>query len=318
MITRSTAARRCLQAGAAVLLLAPLLSAPAAQPAASAQSEVVLARNPRAISERNVCDPAETARLLDHALAALTGAPAPAKAWKALGVTATDVVAVKVNCNNWTITLSPKPELVQALCASLETVIPANQIIVYDNDEAAMKESGFVPNRSAKGVRFTGTDRWSDGFDPAERLTRIVTRSATKVINLASLKCVDENDLVVSLLLKNHIGSLVPEDMVKCHNDHDFLAGVCARASLRNKTVLNIITGLRGTYRRGVPWYWAGLIMGRDPLAVETAAIAVINKKRKQEGIPALGIPAYLSIAMNKFRLGTCDPGRIKWVRLEI
>ena len=303
-------------AGLALVALAAL--SPAADKAQDApKARVVLARNPRAVNERNVCDPAETARLLDRALAALTGAPTPAKAWKALGLSATDVVAVKVNCNNWTIALSPQPPLVEALCRSLQAVVEANRIIVYDNDAEAMRNSGFALNRSASGVRFIATDQ-GDGFDEGERLTRIVTRSATKLINLASLKCVDENDLVASLLFKNHIGSLVPRDMSKCHGDHDFLAGVGARPSIRGKTVLNIITGLRATYKRGVPWYWAGIIMGRDPVATETAAIGVMNEKRRQEGLAPLPLPKYLDIAMNQLGLGTCDAGRIQRVRLEI
>ncbi len=284
--------------------------------ASAAKARVVIVRNPRAISDRDVCDLNETARLFDRALAELTGAATAAESWKALGIMPADVVAVKVNCNNWTIALSPKPGLVEALCRSLQAVVPANQIIVYDNEEAALKESGFSPNRSANGVRFTGTDNW-DGFDPGERLTRIVTRDASKIINLASMKCVDK-DFTVSLLLKNHIGSLIPADMSKCHDDPDFLAGVCARPSLKKKTVLNIITGLRATYQRGVPWYWAGILMSRDPLAAETAAIGVINEKRKQEGLTRLALPAYLPIAENKYRLGTCDTKQIELIEKEI
>ncbi len=86
------------------------------------------------------------------------------------------MVAVKVNCNTWTIGLSPHPELVVALCHSLQTVIPANHIIIYDNDSAAVKAGNFVINRSGTGVRYTGTDQ-GDGFADPERLTRIVDRN---------------------------------------------------------------------------------------------------------------------------------------------
>ena len=284
--------------------------------AAAAKSRVVLARNPGAINERNQADSRQTARLFDSALLAMTGQKTAANAWKTLGLNAKDIVAVKINCNTWTIGLSPHPELINALCLSLKTVIPVNHIIVYDNDSAALKECNFIINRSGSGVRRTGTDQ-GDGFDPQERLTRIVTGIASKIINLASLKCA-EGDLVVSLLLKNHIGSLIPEDMSKCHNDHDFLAGVCARPSIKNKTILNIVTGLRGTYRRSVPWYWGGIILGTDPLAVESAAIGVMNEKRALEKIAPLPIPEYLKIAEKKYGLGTTDPAAIEQVKLDL
>ena len=302
--------------GIAAALLAVLALAAAAQAQAAPKARVVLARNLRAIDGRDVCHPAETARLFDRALEALTGAATAADAWKALGLVPADTVAIKVNCNNWTIALSPKPELVAALCRSLQALVPAERIIVYDDSAEALRESGFAVNRTASGVRFTGTGE--DGFDESERLTRILTRDATKIINLASLKTVDERDFIVSLLLKNHVGSLVPADMSKCHGDPDFLAGVCARPSIRSKTILNMVTGLRGTYRRGVPWYWAGIILGRDPLAVETAAIGVINSRRRNEGLAPLPLPRYLAIAMDKYNLGTCIAERIEEVQLKI
>ena len=282
----------------------------------AAKTRVVLARNAKAISERNQADAGETARLFDQALLKLTGQKTAADCWKALGLRADDVVAVKVNCNTWTIGLSPHPELVAALGHSLQTVIPAGHIIVYDNDSAAVKAGNFVINRSGAGVRYTGTDQ-GDGFSDQERLTRIITDTATKIINMASLKCA-EGDWAASLLFKNHIGSLVPEDMPKCHKDQDFLAGVCARPSIKDKTILNMVTGLRGTYRRGVPWYWGGIILGTDPVAVDAAAIGVMNGKRALEKIDPLPMPEYLKIAEEKYHLGTIDPAMIEQVKLEL
>ncbi len=283
--------------------------------AASGKSRVVLARNAKAINERNEADAKETARLFDQALLATTRQKTASDSWKTLGLRPDDVVAIKINSDNWTIGLRPHAELVTALCLSLQSVIPASHIIVYDNISENMKEGNFAVNGSGSGVRYTGTDQ--DGFAAEERLTKIITATATKIINLASLKCVD-GDLLVSLLLKNHIGSLVPEDMPKCHNDPDFLAGVCARPSIRNKTILNIVNGLRGSYRRGVPWYWGGIIMGTDPLATEMAALEVINEKRVLEKVASLPMPEHLKIAEKKYGLGTTDPAKIEQIKLDL
>ena len=285
-----------------VFILSALL-VPLFQQFATAQVKVVLARNPRAVNERNVCNAAETARLFDRALLELTGAKTQEQAWKMLGLIGSDTVAIKLNCNNWTIALNPHRELIDVLCRSLQSVIPANRIIIYDHPEAALTKSGFSINRSAVGVRFFGSDH-GDGFDANERLTKIISATASKVINLASLKCV-EGDMAVSLFLKNHIGSLLPEDMAKCHNDPDFLAEVSSRPSIKNKTILNLCDGLRGSYRRGVPWYWGGIIMSKDPLAAETAALQVINEKRQKEKLPPLAEPEALRIAESKYRLGS-------------
>jgi hypothetical protein len=302
--------------GVILILSLCLIVTTVALSAATARSRVVLARAPGAIDERNQADAEKTARLFDRALLALTGQKTAADAWKTLGLRAGDVVAVKINCNRWTIDLSPQPELVTALCRSLQTVIPANRIIVYDNDSAALTASNFVINRSASGVRYTGTDQ-GDGFDAQSRLTKIVTDSATKIINLASLKCAD-GDLVASLLLKNHIGSLLPEDMPKCHKDADFLAGVCARPAIKDKTILNMVAGLRGTFRRSVPWYWSGIILGTDLLAVEMSAIGVMNEKRALEKVEPLPVPEHVKIAEKKYGLGTTDPAKIEQVKVDL
>jgi len=282
--------------------------------AAPVKSRVILAQDPKAINQRNQCNQEEVAALFNKALLALTGAADSAHGWAALGLVPTDVVAVKVNCNTWTLDLRPHQELVQALCRSLNSVIALNQIIIYERSNSELEEGGFKINKTGTGVRCFGNDD-GGGYHPQEKLTRIITDTASKIINLASLKCV-ESDFGVSLFLKNHIGSLMNKDMSKCHGDPDFLAEVNARPSIKNKTILNLCDGLRGTYRRGVPWYWAGIIMGKDPVTSEYAAIQVINEKRRMENIPMLEIPDHLRIAEKKYQLGTWNPSKIEILKI--
>ncbi len=286
-------------------------------PLAAPASRVVTARNPRAVDGRNQCNPIETARLFDRALLELTGAKTAAEAWKALGLTADDTVAIKVNCNSWTIALNPHPELVGALLGSLQAVIPAERIIVYEAFRRDLVRAGWRPKRTGSGPRFYCADE-GDGFDRTEGLTNIICATATKIINLASLKGIDDGKWGASLFLKNHVGSLMPAEMPKCHDDPDFLASISARRSIRRKTILNMCDGLRGTYRRGVPWYWQGIILARDPLAAEAVAIGVINEKRVQEGLPPLPLPDSLLIAEAKYRLGTCREANIERVRIDM
>lgn len=282
--------------------------------AAPVKSRVILAQNPQAINQRNQCNQEEVTALFNKALLALTGAADPAHAWAALGLVPNDVVAVKVNCNNWTLDLRPHQELVRALCQSLNSVIALNQIIIYERCNSDLVDGGFTINKTGTGVRCFGNDD-GGGYHPQERLTRIITDTASKIINMASLKCV-EREFGASLFFKNHIGSLMDKDMSKCHGDPDFLAEVNARPSIKNKTILNLCDGLRGTYRRGVPWYWAGVIMGKDPVTSEYAAIEVMNEKRRNENISPLEIPDHLRIAEKKYQLGTWNPSKIEIVKI--
>jgi len=325
--SRSTLLTVSLAATLAGALLLPAALATAAE----SKSTVVVARDPQSIDARNRADAARVTRLFERALLAFTGKGSAPEAWRELGLVPTDVVAIKVNCNDWTIRLSPHPELVTALTKSLATVIPENQIIVYERRTSDLKNAGFTPNTSAVGVRFFGNDE-GGGYDPEQRLTRIVTKTATKIINLASLKTVDGSGVVAKLtnlvvggssdgfgmscFLKNHVGSLVDEDMSKCHNDPDMLAEIASRPAIRQKTMLVLADGLRATYQRGVPWYWGGIILGKDPVAAETVAFQVVNEKRVAEGVAPLALPGHVRTADATYHLGNSSLERIARVDL--
>ncbi|MCP4218177.1 MAG: DUF362 domain-containing protein [bacterium] len=277
--------------------------------APTTKSRVILARNLQAIDDRNVCNPTVVNALFDKALFTLTGQNTAKTAWTSLGLVPDDVVAVKINCNTWTIKLSPHMALVQALCKSLNSVIPLNNIIFYERSTSDLESGGFKANTSSEGVRFFGNDD-GGGYHRSQAMTRIITDTATKIINLASMKCV-EGGFGASLFFKNHIGSLRDEDMPKCHGDLDFLARVNTRRCIVQKTILNLMDALRGTYKRGVPWYWKGIIMGQDPVATEYAVVKVINDKRRQENIKPLPLPGHLELAEKKYKLGVCNPAKI-------
>ena len=118
-------------------------------------------------------------------------------------------------------------------------------------------------------------------------------------------------DFVGSLCLKNHIGSLMTSDMPRCHGNTRFITEVCARPSIRDKTVLAMCDGLRGNYKRGVPWFWHGIIMSRDPVAAEYTALQTINEKLKAENEQPNALPSYVKLAESEYKLGTCDPAKI-------
>lgn len=305
-----------------VILMAPVSNGRSGNPAAQAasKSKVVTVRSPKAVDSRNRCNAGEVEAMLEQGLRTLTGTASAREAWMTLGLKPEDVVGIKINCNNWTIKLSPHPEAVAALSESLSSVVPLNNIVFYDMTKSDLEDAGFTRNAAKNGVRFITTDA-DAGYDDQERLTKIVTSLCTKLINLASLKSVaptnEKEPLDVSLFFKNHVGSLTAKDAPKSHDDYDFVANLLARPSIRKKTILNLCEGLRGSYKRGVPWYWGGIVLGIDPVASEYVAVEIINEKRIQEKEKPFATPPYLTIAEKKYGLGTCQPANIDWVRLE-
>ena len=278
---------------------------PALSHGAGAAVKVAVVKNMKAISDRNVCDGKQARLMIDRALTALTGKQNAGEAWASLGVVKDDAVGIKVNCNSWTFRLFTHPELVYALCDSLAAVVPPNNIIIYERSSSEMASCGYRVNKGASGVRCFGNNE-GGGFRSGEELTSIITDTCTKLINMPSLKTV-EGEFGGSLFLKNHIGSIPDSHMSRCHGDADFCSQVCARPSIRNKTILGVCDGLRGTYKRGTPWYFGGIVVSRDQVAAECVALEMINEKRKIENLPALSVPRYVTNAGAKYGLGISD-----------
>ncbi len=277
---------------------------------APARAKVSVVRNEKAVSNRNIVDPKQAALMIQAALADLTGKNTPAEAWTALGVTKSDVIGIKVNCNTWTIFLDTHAELVYALCDSLSAVLPPNNIVIYERYSGELERSGYRVNKTGNGVRCLGND---DGGGFRGDVTRLVTDQFTKIINMPTLKTV-EGEFAGSLFLKNHIGSIPVEAMSECHGNADYCTEVCNRQPLRSKAFLALCDGLRGTYRRGTPWYWGGIIMSRDQVAAECVALSVVNEKRAVEKMNPLDIPGYVKRA-GTLGLGVADPSAIEVVR---
>jgi len=276
---------------------------------AQEKSKIAVVRNERAIDNRNNCNQNEARLMLDKALFEITGQNNAQDAWTSLGVTRDDIVGIKVNCNGAAFPLYAHPELVYALCNSLSSVVTQNNIIIYERYTSELTRAGFRANKSNSGVRCLGTNE-GGGFHPREELTRIITDECTKLINFPSLKTF-EGAFAGTLFLKNHIGSLQPSHMSRCHGNTIFCTEVNARPSIKDKTILAVCDGLRGTYQRSTPWYWNGIIMSQDPVAAEYTALNVINEKRRQEKLRELNIPSYVKNAETKFNLGKCDPSKI-------
>lgn len=292
--------------------VAHALSAPTPSRAAQEKSRIIVVRNERAVNDRNACDPGEAGRMIENALLTFTGKSNVQDAWASLGLTKADRVGIKVNCNSSRFRLFAHPELVSALCDSLSTIVSKNNIIIYERRSSELQRAGFTINTGKEGVRCVGTDE-GGGFHKDENLTNIIATECTKLINLPSLKTFG-GEFAGTLFFKNHIGSLPHSHMPRCHGNTKFITEVNARSSIKDKTMLVLCDGLRGTYTESSPWYWKGIIMGCDPVAAEVTALGIINEKRAQENLAPLEVPSYVKLADTTYHLGTSDPAGIETV----
>ncbi len=272
---------------------------------------VVEVVDPGAIANNHVSQPA-VGRMLERGMVELTGRSNVEDAWR-LFIQPTDVVGIKINPSGAPACYS-SPEIVREIISAVERVgVPRHNIVIYDRYSYEVQlgsYSAFLP----VGVRLVGIENsvldlsgydmdvycQADFFGEWETrsyLAAVVSQQVTKIINVPTLK--DHSASGVTGCLKNlAYGSF--NNVARSHQEPitytDPLIGVmCTVEPLRSKAVLHIMDGMREVWHGGpltqVQSFIAQpgmLMLGTDPVAVDTTELDIIQKKRQAEGALSL------------------------------
>jgi uncharacterized protein (DUF362 family) len=300
-------------------LWAGLTGALAASAAPAENSKVVIARDP---SLRGP-DSARVLKLLDRALQSFYAADSPINAWKQL-VKPGETVGLKVNClcgkGAATSTV-----LVDAVCERLQQAgIPPKNIVIWDRLNSDLESAGYRPSTRADRIRYIGNDAAGYEHDLSvygsvgSLLSNTLTRTCDAVINLPVLK--DHGIAGVTLALKNLFGAIHNPNKYHTNVGDPYVADVNMLPPIRRKVRLTICDALTAQYEGGpsyMPqWSWAynGLIVARDPVALDYTGWQILERKRAEKGMKPLRDlkrePAYIATAAAR-GLGTNDPKRI-------
>jgi uncharacterized protein (DUF362 family) len=272
---------------------------------------VVEVADPHSISNNHVSQPV-VRRMLERGMLELTGKSSVEDAW-GLFVQPSDVVGIKINPSGAPACYS-SPEIVREIIRALERVgVPAHNIVVYDRYSYEVQLGSyraFLP----VGVRLVGVENGMfdlSGYDmnvycqadffgeweTRSYLAQVVSQEVTKIINVPTLK--DHSAAGVTGCLKN-LGYGSFNNVARSHHQPitftDPLIGVmCSVEPLRSKAVLHIMDGMREVWHGGpltqVQSFIAQtgmLILGTDPVAVDTIELETIQKKRQAEGALSL------------------------------
>ncbi|MFQ6096354.1 MAG: DUF362 domain-containing protein, partial [Armatimonadota bacterium] len=323
-------------AGAAAARLAPALRGQ------EAKSKVVEVVSPGVLASGEP-DAERVRQMIARGITALTGEDDPAAAWRSF-VGPDDVVGIKINClgGPGIITSHAVTDAIIEGCRSAG--VPTKSIIVWDRFQMHLLKSGYEVVEEGDGVRCYGTEGGgSIGYDDEvfwecdppdkkgnrrSRLTKILTRQITKMINVPVLK--DHAEAGVTFCLKN-VAYGVADNTARTHEApwhcDPFTAEICAMPAVRDKWVLNIGDALRGVYEGG-PTYSPAfafehntILLSLDPVAMDQIALETIVAKRQENGRPPLEAvgrpPKHIATAARK-GLGTNDPRRIERVKLSV
>ena len=261
------------------LLAAGALAAPTlAALAAAEKSRVVLVRDPLAVTAEGVIDAGKVAGMLDAAVAALVDERDAAAAWRRI-VRPADVVGIKSNA--WRSLPTP-PALEQAMMRRVVEAGVAEQAVAVD-------DHGILANP--------------------------VFKAATALVNVRPLRT--HHWAGLGTCLKNYI-MFVPDPWSYHDNACERLGAVWQLPHVAGRTRLNVLVMLtplfHGTgphhFNRAFTWPYAGLLVSRDPVALDLCGWTVIDALRREMGLPALAAagrePSYIKTAGRK-GLGRSD-----------
>jgi len=284
---KSITRRDFIRETAAAVLGAAAIGLPKASPAQTSKSRVILIRHPDALDENSEFNETVIQQMLDEAVMKLVDQSDSAAAFRLL-FKPEDIVGVKSNV--WSYLPTP---------AAVEKAIKRRLL------DAGVKEENI-------------------SIDDHTVRTNPIFIKSTALLNVRPLRT--HYLAGMSGCIKNYI--MFGESQPDFHPDScASLGSAFLLPQVKGKTRLNILCALTPQYHGRGPhhfsrryvWNYKGLLVSRDPVAVDTIALKLIMVKRRQElgpGQELPPVPKHIQIADAKYDLGTSDVNKIELIKL--
>lgn len=251
--------------------------------------------------------------MMDRTIMKLAGRDSAKEAWKDFVLPA-DIVGIKINPLAGK-QFSTRRIVVDKIIEGLYGAgVLNNQIIVWDRFEAHLMNAGYKINRTDLGVRVYASDSAEVGYDEEifyetkkdsairrengsmkSRYSKIVTRDVDVIINVPVMK--HHAMTGVSGCLKNLAFGSVDNTRrfhpSPLHGD-PAISEVFDHEILKDKVVLNIVDGLLASFDGGPvydpkgEWKYGGILMSRDPVALDQVLLQSIGDKREEMELPSI------------------------------
>src|SRR4051812_25979709 len=251
-------------------------------------------------------------QMLENGMRELTGERSVPTAW-AKFIEPADIVGIKINPSGAPACCS-SPEIVREIITAVRSVgVPSKNIVVFDRYSYEIDIGGYQTLLPA-GIGVLGIEdgvgdisgydlnvycdvNFFGEWETRSYMASVVAQNVTKIINVPTMK--DHSAAGVTGCHKN-LGYGVFNNVARSHRAPysftDPLIGLmCSTEPLRSKSVLHIMDGMREVWHGGPLTqvqdfiFQAGtLLIGTDPVAIDTVELETIEKKRKEEGAPSI------------------------------
>ncbi|KAB2838894.1 MAG: DUF362 domain-containing protein [Melioribacteraceae bacterium] len=305
------------------------------------KSKVVLVKHSKVIKEEGEVNNLLLDEMLERALTTFSGDKTSALLWKKL-FSQREIIGLKVN----TLGLSSieKSSGVNHYGAIINSILQSaskaslknENFIVWDRSSDELRSAGLTVQKENGKTKIFGTTEsyksdttglFSDPINVGDKtttITKILTETCSALINIPVLK--DHQSAGFTGALKNHYGTI--------SNPRDFHANNCtspgipeinALPEIRNKQKLIIADALMGVFNggprwnRSYMWPYGGILVGVDPVAVDTVMLGIINEKRKLEGMPIISDSTAKHIQLSaELGLGSSNLEDIELIKIEM
>ncbi|MFC1724548.1 DUF362 domain-containing protein [candidate division KSB1 bacterium] len=280
--------------------------------------------------------------MLDKAMTTFTGHNSLSDAWRQF-VSEEDITGLKLNTNGlMTITGTEFIDHFTAVTSAVITGmkkagISDKNVVIWDRSDEEMDTAGYTVQKETGAMRVLGTfekrrGQTGIGFGPeafkigdtTSHVSRIITDICTALINIPVLK--NHSSLGVSCSLKNHFGSIDnPGYYHSIMATKPVIAEINSIPVIRNKQKLVIGDALLGLYEGGPRWGrdkiipCGSIVVGTDPVAVDTVMLDIIEAKRAALDKLPIGLRAqqHMKLAEN-LGLGTANRDNIDLLNIDM
>jgi len=246
-------------------------------------SRVVLVRDAAAVGDDHEVDARVVADMIASGIKTFVGREDVSNPWGRF-IRHEDVVGIKFSRCQW-------------------NRVPTEQAVI--DAVAAQVSSVGVPKKRIHAA---------DGGLPVDRCTAL--------INLTSIKVHSQTGIAVSI--KNYI-NFTGKDSSYHGAGSAKLGEAWHLPQVKGKTRLIVVDALRPYFGPGPQvnpihrWDYKGILVGTDPVAMDTVCLRLCQEKRnlfRKEQWPITPPPVSIAAADTDYRLGTSDPSKIKLIRL--
>ncbi len=243
------------------------------------KSTVLIIKHPKISLEGYKADPAVLSKMISVGMKKLTAVDSVEGAWRKL-FKSSDKVCMKRNRLSsesiWT-----HRELDEVISDALvkHVKIDRKTVVVWDPKPKGELGEWSKPFYTKKNKIET-------------RIVRALSDYGTALINLPILKTHTGTGLTIAL--KNHLGTV--NNAGEFHKPGEWggdlgpnIADLNLHPAIKDKTRLIVVDAIRPLYNAGpgenprYRWDYNGLIMGSDPVAVDTVGLAILEAKRQRE-----------------------------------